>query len=306
MKKTVQIILSVLLSLVNVCLYGQSPFIAQMDNTVNGKKIIYQIRSDGEKYRYDFEDAGTKGIVIVDPEKGQTAILMPDRKFVHYTPVTSGMSLMNDPVQSFLFTKADYEEKPAGTEVVSGYKCNKTEIWDSGRKIFTAWYSDDLGFLLKMINHVSRDTYMEVSDIVPGAIDPEILIIPDDYTEVDERMRPAIPEPPPPDSWNTINESIPVNGEFRRGDRIVIKITETVNYDMNLTNKTDEPAKIVRTSMRDGEELPVNAQGPVSYRTKRLYAGESFSNTYSFTAGNELIIQVFEGVINIEIITENR
>ena len=301
-----RIILSVLLSLATVTLYGQSPFTAQMDNTVNGTKTIYQLRSDGGKYRYDFEESGLKGIVIVDPEKGQTAILMPDKKFVHYAPVTSGMSLMNDPVQAFLLTKADYEERPAGTEEVSGYKCNKTEIWDSGRKLFTAWYSDDLGFLLKIINHVSRDTYMEVSDIVPGAIDREVFIIPDDYTEVDERMRPAIPEPPPPDSWNTINESIPFTGEFRRGDRIVVKINETVNYNMNLSNKTDEPAKIVRTGMKDGKELPGNVQGPVSYRTKRIYAGESYSNTYSWSAGNELIIQVFEGVINIEIIKENR
>ena len=58
--------------------------------------------------------------------------------------------------------------------------------------------------------------------------------------------------------------------------------------------------------MRDGKELPDNEQGPLSYRTRRLYAGESFTNVYSWKAGDEKLIQVHEGIINIEIIPENR
>jgi hypothetical protein len=248
----------VLLVFTPACLYGQSPFSARMLNTVNGRETVYHIRSDGEQYRYDFEESGMKGAVIVDPVKGETAILMPDKKFVHFTSVTSSTSLMNDPVQAFLFTKENYQVKPAGTETVSGYKCTRTELYDSDRKIFTGWYSEDLGFFLMIVNNISENTFMEIRDIAPGEVDEDLFIIPGDYTEVDDRMRPVIPEPPPPDSWNTINTSLPVKGEFKRGDRIVFTINETGNYKLNLVNQTDNPAKIVRTGMRDGKELPDN------------------------------------------------
>jgi len=306
MKNLIRTGIVVLMILSPDCIYGQSPFTAKMINTVNGAERVYKLQSDGEKYRYDFEESGMSGTVIVDPDKGKTAILMPDEKYVHFTPTTSRTSLMNDPYQSFLNTKKNFEEKPAGTESVSGYECHKSEFYDSDKKIITAWYSDELGFLLKMVNNVSENTFMEVRDIIPGAIDKEIFVIPEDYTEVDERMRPVIPEPLPPDTWNTIDLSLPVKGEFSRGDRIRFIVPESKNYKLNLVNQTADPAKIIWTGMRDGQELPGNEQGPLSYRTKRLHGGESSSNTYKWTAGDEKIIQVFEGVINIEIIAEIR
>jgi len=304
MKHSMRIVLLVLLALYAACLYGQSPFSATMINTVNGTERVYKLQSDGQKYRYDFEESGMRGIVIVDPGKGKTAILMPDEKYVHFTPTTSRTSLSNDPYQSFIYSKKNFEENPAGTESVSGFECIKTELFDSDRKIITAWYSDELGFLLKMVNNVSENTFMEVRDIIPGEIDKELFVIPEDYTEVDERMRPVIPEPPPPDSWNTIDSSLPLTGEFRRGDRITFAVPESKNYKLNLVNQTDDPAKIIWTGMRDGQELPDNEQGPLSYRTKRLHGGESSSHTYRWTSGDEIIIQVYEGVINIELPAE--
>jgi hypothetical protein len=67
---------------------------------------------------------------------------------------------------------------------------------------------------------------------------------------------------------------------------------------------TGDPAKIIWTGMRKGKELPGNEQGPLSFRTKRMHGGESSSNTYRWTTGNEIIIQIYEGVINIEIMAE--
>jgi len=304
MKKILRTIITVLVILSPDCFYGQTSFTARMVNTVKGTERVYNLQSDGKKYRYDFEESGMRGIVIVDPEKGKTAILMPDEKYVHFTPINSRTSLMNDPYQSFLYTKARFEEKNTGKEMVTGFECDKTEIYDSEKKIITAWHSSELGFLLKMTDDRSENTFVELRDIKPGNIDKELFMIPTDYTEVDERMRPVIPEPPPPDSWKTIGSSLPLKGEFRRGDRITFKIPESKNYKLLLTNKTGDPAKIIWTGMRKGNELPGNEQGPLSFRTKRLHGGESSSNTYRWTAGDEIIIQIHEGVINIEIMAE--
>ncbi|MFO7755409.1 MAG: DUF4412 domain-containing protein [Bacteroidales bacterium] len=285
---------------------GQVSFTAEMVNVKQGHEIIYRLKSVGDKYRYDFEDGGMKGTVIVDQEKGKTAILLPDEKFVHYTDIHSSMSLMNDPCQAFLYSKSRYEEKKTGKENIAGFDCNKSELYASDQLAFTAWYSEDLGFPVKLVNEMSDDTYMELRDIEKGKISSDVFIVPEDYTEVDQKMRPVIPEPPAPESWNRIEVSIPVKGEYKRGEILSFKIPESRNYQMILNNKTDKPAKIVRIALRDGKELSDDEQGPLSYRTKRLYPGESFTNVYSWTAGDEKLFRVHEGVINIEIIPENR
>ena len=306
MRTKLSSVLKILFFIVPISTFSQSAFRAEMINVRSGSERVYRIQSDGSKYRYDFEESGMKGIVIVDPIKGKTAILMPDEKYVHYTDINSRTSLMNDPYQSFQHMKKKYEEKQAGRETVSGYECDKKELYASDRKIVTAWYSDKLGFLLKMVNNTSENTFMELREIKPGKIDESIFMIPDNYTEVDERMRPVIPEPPAPDSWEMKKASIPMKGEFKRGDLISFDIPESRNYIVILNNNTDKPAKIIRIGMRDGKELPDNEQGPLSYRSRRLYAGESFNSVYSWKAGDEKLIQVHEGIINIEIIPENK
>jgi hypothetical protein len=172
--------------------------------------------------------------------------------------------------------------------------------------IFTAWYSEDLGFLVKLVNEMDDNTYMELSDINKEDISDKVFDVPDDYIEVDRKMRPIIPEPPAPESWNTVEVAIPLEGEYKRGDLLSFKVPESRHYKVILNNNTDKPAKIIRIGMRNGKELPDNEQGPLSYRTRRLYGGESFSNVYSWKAGDEKLIQVHEGVLNIEIIPENR
>lgn len=306
MKTKFTIVLSVIFSFYTTLSFSQSSFSAEMLNVQRGTERVYKLQSDGLKYRYDFEESGMKGTVIVDPEKGQTAILMPDEKYVHYTDIHSSTSLMNDPYQAFIYSKSRYDEKNIGKEKIEGYDCSKIELYASGQQVYTAWHSEELGFLLKLVNEMADNTYMELKDIKQEKISDGVFSVPEDYTEVDRKMRPKIPEPPAPDSWKEIMASIPIKGEYQRGDVISFDVPESRNYQLILKNNTGNPAKVIRIGMRDGKELPGNEQGPLSYRTRRLFAGESFSNVYSWKAGDEKLIQVHEGIINIEIIPENR
>ena len=282
----------------------QAQFTANFTIAEQGNKKIYKVQSDGTKYRYDFEDSGMKGIVIVNPETEKTAILMPDKKFVHYTELSSGISKANDPFQSFLSMRLRYTEKKMGSEKINGYVCEKSELYAGDQKLFTAWYSEKLNFLLKMINDRKPDSYVELADIKPGKIDSSVFKVPEEYTEVDQRMRPLIPEPPPPDSWNKIEATLPIMGEFKRGDQITFKIIEDKHHKILLRNPTADPAKIIRRSVRDGKELPDNEQGPLKWRTDRLFANETSSNSYVWKPGDIIIIEVHEGKMEIEIIVE--
>ena len=306
MKTKILSAVTLLFLIVPLSTYCQSPFSAEMINVQRGTERLYKLQSDGLKYRYDFNENGMKGTVIVDPEEGKTAILLPDEKYVHYTDINSSTSLMNDPYQAFLYSKSRYDEKDLGREKTAGFDCIKTELYASDQLVYTAWYSPELDFIVKLVNEMANDTYVELINIEKGKTDNDMFLVPADYTEVDKKMRPIIPEPPAPESWNKIEVSIPLEGEYKRGDLLSFKISESINYKLNLKNNSGDPAKIIRIGMRDGKELPDNEQGPLSYRTKRLFGGESFSNVYSWKAGDVKLIQVHEGVINIEIIPENR
>ncbi len=304
MKTSISIILFLFLAFIAGLTRGGAQFKAEMTEVRKGQENLYLVRSEGVRYRYDFERGGSKGIVIVDPVAQRTAILFPEEKMVHFTELMSPTSLMNDPFQSFRHMQKNYSQKTVGIEQLSGFEVVKLELFAEDQTLFTAWYSDELGFLLKMINHMAENTYMELSNIQRGDVDTAWFEIPADYLEVDRRMRPVIPEPPAPESWETRLVTIPFSGDFSRGDRLVFKVPESRNYKIILHNPTTEPAKIFRMAMRDGKELPFNEQGPKSYRTHRLFKGESVTQTYAWKAGDEKIIQVHEGMLNIEVVPE--
>lgn len=301
--RNINIILIVMLPL---AAQGQIHFSAEMSNVRRGNKIVYMVQSNGSLYRYDFEEGGMKGCVIVNPAKQLTAILMIDKKFVHYTETSSTTSRSNDPVQALMTIRDRYTEKNSEKVQIEGYNCDKSELYADDQKIFTLWFSDELNFPLRIENHMGSDTYIELSGIKKMKIDPSVFEVPEDYTEVDERMRPIIPEPPPPESWNSIELNIPIKADYKRGDHISFNIPESTNYKVILKNNTDNPSKVIRISMRDGKELANDEQGPLSYRTKRLHGRESSTNTYSWTAGDKKIFKVYEGVMYIEIVPEER
>lgn len=306
MKRKIEFTVIFLITSLPFTLPGQEPFKAEMVNVKQGTKEIYQVQSNGEKYRYDFEMGGEKGIVIVDPTQGKTAILFPSEKFVHFAETSSMVSRSNDPVQAVMTLKDRYIEKSLGQEKVAGYDCAKTELYATDKKVFTVWFSEKLNFPLKIQSHIGKDTYMELYDVEVQNISPAVFKIPGSYTEVDDRMRPIIPEPPAPETWNTIEVDLPFNKEYSRGDLIRFKVPETKNYVFSLTNNTVDPAKIIRKTFRDGKELPNNEQGPLKYRTKRLFANESSKDTYSWKNGDTKILEVHEGILIIEIKAENK
>jgi hypothetical protein len=147
---------------------------------------------------------------------------------------------------------------------------------------------------------------MEISRIKTREIEASVFAILENYTEVDERIRPIIHEPRPPEIWKDIEVSLPLNEVYERGDRIYFRVLESGNYMISLNNESVDPAKVIRNTMRDGSELSDNEQGPLQYRTRRLFGDESFKNTYSWTSGDQKNLEIHEGKLRIEIYPENR
>ncbi len=279
-------------------------FQATMINRVSGKEMKYAVYSDLNRYRYEFDEGGTQGIVIAMPGENTTFILMPGKKLVHKTTCDAAMSRMNDPVQSYEWFKENGIEKNEGTETLNGFDCRKLGIYQQDQKIFTVWYADALHFPVKIENNVAGNTSMELTDVSKWKVNPDFFKVPADYSEVDERLRPVIPEPPPPDKWTAKEVTIPYKDTANRGTKLKLMVDRTVYYKVSLSDNGESPAKIVIHMIRNGSELTDDEQGPLRYRTIRLFNGESKTSTYDWKAGDLIILEVFEGTMEINIYPE--
>lgn len=276
-------------------------FRAKMINVVNGIETNYDVHSELKQYRYDLIEGDMEGVVIVNPDANQTAVLFPEKKLVHKTTCDGMMSRMNDPVQSYIWYKTYGEEKPAGNEDIGGYNCLKMDLYQGDSKVFTVWYSEKLNFPLKILNHFAENTYMELKDIESWKPEPSYFNIPDDYTEVDEMMRPVIPEPPAPESWNIKEASIPFEGVVSRGTELKISIDKSVYHKVIISNDSESPSKVIRHQVRNGQELSDDEQGPLELRTTRLFTGDKKTYTFDWKEGDVVILKIHEGNMNIKV-----
>jgi hypothetical protein len=276
---------------------------ADMVNSMQGNIQEYKVHCDGINYRYDFSGDFT-GVVIVKPELNQTAILIVEEKKVHYTNTDGMMSQMNDPAQAYAGYLQYGTEKIFENQEVNGYKCTKKVVYQGEKPLISQWFSEELNFPVKMENHYSEGTFMHLDNIQYWKPNPSIFKVPEDFIEVDDEMRPVIPEPEPPTEWEEVVSSVPADLEIKRGMLLKIPIDETVYHKMEVNNTGDTPCKFIFKIFVDGVESGEDVQGPEEYRTRRLYMEESYKLTHNWKAGQEIQIYIFEGTGLLKIYKE--
>lgn len=190
MKKT---ILLFIVSFFVLPLFAQ--FTAKMVFNTMEKERAFTVFSSNEGYRYEFNEDGQKGVIIVKNDSPQVIILMPQQNMAMRSPAGSPMSMGNDPVSAYEYYKKEGTVKEIGPETINGVACTKSELWNIKgdeygqvtQKMFSIWISDKYTFPMKIINHIDGSEYssMELSDIEPWTPNPNSYIIPDGYQIMD-------------------------------------------------------------------------------------------------------------------------
>ena len=158
-------------------------------NTMN-KERSFEVYSSDLGYRYEFDEDGQKGAVIVKSGSQEVVILMPQQKMAMKSSSDDPMSMSNDPLKSFEHYKESGILKEVGEETISGVPCKKSILYNKenpSQKMFTMWYSEQYKFPMKMINHIdgSENSGMEMKDVKPWKPNPEKFEIPSDYQVMD-------------------------------------------------------------------------------------------------------------------------
>ncbi len=188
------LIVFIILLLSSITGYGQ--FKAKMVFNTMDKERLFTVYSADAGYRYEFNEDGQKGVVIVEKDSRQLIILMPQQKMAIKSPAESPMSMGSDPLKSFEHYQESGILKEVGKETINGVECTKSELYNkdnSTQKMFTLWYSEEYKFYIKMINHIdgSKGSGMELRDVEPWTPDAQSFSIPKGYQimEMDAMMQ---------------------------------------------------------------------------------------------------------------------
>jgi len=166
-------------------------FKANMTFNGMGQERTFKIYSSQAGYRYEFNEQGQEGVIIVRKGSPEVVTLMPQQKLAMKGSADSPMSMANDPVGSYDHFKKTGTVKKIGNETLNGIKCTKSELWDLtgdeygqvNKKMYTVWTSEKYEFPIKLISHLdgTEDSVMELKDIEPWTPDASSFSIPEGY-----------------------------------------------------------------------------------------------------------------------------
>jgi hypothetical protein len=192
-KNFIQLISVIVLLLFTSSAFGQ--FKAKMFFTSMGEERVYSVYSADDAYRYEFNEDGQEGVVIVKKESPEVIILMPEQKMAMKSSKENPMTMGNDPIGSYEYFSEKGSVKEVGTETINGLECIKSELWnessneygEADQKMYTIWTSVKYNFPIKMINHIegSEDAVMEMKDVESWKPEPGKFEIPSDYHVMD-------------------------------------------------------------------------------------------------------------------------
>jgi hypothetical protein len=148
---------------------GEEPvsdqFTADLVQTAGGITTTGKLFAKAGNYRMDLKEGGQPLSVIVNQLTGTTTITAPLEKMYTKIPVDHPASVMNDPFQGVRYSVGLGEVRHEGTEVIEGYECDKSAIFDGDRRAITRWVSNKLDFPIKIVMHGKTEKVVELKNI---------------------------------------------------------------------------------------------------------------------------------------------
>ncbi len=268
-------------------------FSAELINAKGDKTFHCSIYVKDHQYRMEMPEGEEKVIVLVDEKAGLTRVLAPSEKIFLEFKNTDMKSLMNNPFQAFWYSKKHFESKDAGTETLNGYECRKTVLSSQGQDLMTAWMSTKLGFLVKIVNHGTKNMFVELKNIKEGPVDDTHFNIPEGYKKM-TRM-----PVPPPDWSKDISKASYMEPPFEKSlsasEIVRVKIIPGYNLKVKGANKGDQKAAF--TSVAFKANRPVKDPSFSTFNLPPKSGGVTVTHKEKQEEADEVIIRVREGAI---------
>jgi len=250
----------------------------------------------GTDYCMIMEKGGSKAKIIVDTENNKTIIAIYSEKEYHIVASDDMISLINDPFQSYNYSKGFGEEEFVGTEMMNGYECDVYKIAMGESPVMTKWHAKSLNFPIKIVGHGQEERIIQLNQIEEEVPNEVIFAIPEGFTKwVDPESLPG--ERP---EWADQIAPAPVmNPPFEKqmqaGEIVRVKIERGKSLAVKATEKDGE--NII------GRVIPFKADNPLRKETRYnnfAQRGVICERRHEMNGeADEFIIRLYEGNANI-------
>jgi hypothetical protein len=225
----------------------------------------------GHNYAIEFEEEGQRGKVTVDLAKGVTRVFMPSEKKFIKMASDSMRSLANDPIQAFMTASRRYTAAKEGTETVGGYSCDKIVVSSQGKKLMTGWVARDLGYPVKVVTHGKEAWTMELKNIQPGAVSPDLFMVPADYKKVDKTSAGSKKAAAPQSALTSpVKGTVPMGRRLGPGGEMRVTVAGNRAVKVSLKNLAKGESAVLVLPFRDGKQVESIGVNPTTL--KNLYA----------------------------------
>ncbi len=253
-----------------------------------------QIFVKGEKYRMELTQDGEEIIVIVDPSVNKTIVIPVSTGIYRELASDDMMSLMNDPIQAYLYTADMGEESSAGTETIEGYECDKSKVSMMDSDVMSEWVAKDLNFPIKIVTYGQGAREMTVTDIKVASVADDKFEVPEGYTAwIDPD---SVPGKRPDWADNIAAAPLlipPFEMDLKPGNTVRVKVEPGKSLFVKGVSDGDATARVIpfkgENPLKDEDRYNNFAQKGTLCDRRHEMNGEA----------DEFIIHVYKGKVNV-------
>jgi hypothetical protein len=129
----------------------------------------------------ELNDGGREWFLIVDQQANLSRQFSPEHMTYLEMRANEQQSVMVDQLQGLKLLQQIAQLQPEGSEEVAGYECERSVIIMQGQPIVTQYVAVELGFPIKIVNHISQEIFFELSNIKRRAVNDSVFGIPAGY-----------------------------------------------------------------------------------------------------------------------------
>jgi len=269
--------------------------VEQLDSVVLEGRIYVK----DSVYRFDQTSAGRKYIVLVDQKACSSRVLsIEDGNYIEVA-CDDKLSIQNDPIQGHKKIVEGSKIEPAGTEMISGYECDKSELWYKNQKVATQWISNRLNFPVRTITHIFRNRLFELRNIKEGPVSDSLFRIPPSYVKVEKFVK-KIDKPEWADKIPGAPVlELPIEASFSAGSMFRIKVIANREFYIQTTDEADVPATVAVVPFKNGANIRNADQ--VLLKTGKTGQINTTSCRETPADADEIVVRVIEGKVKIKV-----
>lgn len=270
-------------------------FSAELLDTVDGVTHTGSFQYQEKSYRFETVENGQPSIVTCTEPEGTTRLVIPGEKSYYEVGRDHPLALMGSPFAFYAHYLRKYGAEAQGADLIDGISCTKQVVAHMGQLFVIAWWSEELGFPMKVETPPTGRT-VELRKIKRGAQGDVRFVVPPDYTLLPDPTAPRIPD------WvrgvaDAPFVSPPCETTLVAGGITRIRPQAGKPITLKLKNPGSEPGVFTAVGFKDGKP-----RNDPSMSTATLNPDDEVSMTFSQgpTEIDEIVIRCGSGTVQFK------